>query len=104
MLAAFGDFSFQNFSQQLNFFLQSALFYIGTIWKKYGLFGIALLTPVIISIPIGTIIASRLVPDKKKVFLYMLISISVWSIIMVSSFELYHAYSIKALQQKVLEP
>ena len=75
-----------------------------TIWKKYGLFGIALLTPVVISIPIGTIIASRLVPNKKKVFLYMLISISAWSIAMVSSFELYHAYSIKALQQKVLEP
>jgi hypothetical protein len=75
-----------------------------TIWKKYGLFGIAFLTPVIISIPIGTIIATRLVNNKKKVFIYMFVSISFWSVLMVSSFELYHAYSIKALQHKVLDP
>lgn len=74
------------------------------LWRKYGLFGIAIITPVILSIPIGTIIASRLVSNRKKVFLYMFVSISFWSILMVSSFELYHAYSIKALQHKVLSP
>ncbi|MEZ5067446.1 MAG: hypothetical protein R2847_02715 [Bacteroidia bacterium] len=26
-----------------------------TLWRKYGLFGIAFITPVILSIPIGTI-------------------------------------------------
>ncbi|HNR49785.1 MAG TPA: hypothetical protein PKN14_11115 [Bacteroidia bacterium] len=75
-----------------------------TLWRKYGLFGIAFITPVILSIPIGTIIASRLVSNRKKVFLFMFVSISFWSVLMVSSFELYHAYSIKALQQKMLEP
>lgn len=75
-----------------------------TIWRKYGLMGIAFITPVIISIPVGTIVACRLVHDKKKIFLYMFVSIMFWSVAMVSAFELYHAYSIKALQHKVLDP
>ncbi len=74
-----------------------------TIWRRYGLMGIAFITPVVISIPIGTIVACRLVHDKKKIFLYMFVSIMFWSVFMVSAFELYHAYSIKALQYKVLE-
>ncbi len=74
------------------------------IWTKYGLFGIALLTPVLISIPIGTIVATRLIHNKKKIFLYMFISITFWSVAMVSFFELTHVYSIKALQKQVLTP
>jgi hypothetical protein len=74
------------------------------IWRRYGLFGIAFLTPVLISIPIGTIVASRLIPNKKKIFLYMFVSITFWSVAMVSFFELYHAHSIKALQKEVLQP
>ncbi len=74
-----------------------------TIWRKYGLVGIAFITPVLISIPIGTIVACRLVHDKKKIFIYMFVSITFWSLLMISSFELYHAHSIKALQHKVLD-
>ena len=68
------------------------------IWSKYGLFGIALITPVILSIPIGTIIANSLVSDRKKVIIYMFFSVLFWSITMTSMFELFHAASIKDLQ------
>ena len=47
--------------------------------KKYGLLGIALLTPTIISIPIGTLLARRLYPNRKKVFSYLLASVILWS-------------------------
>jgi hypothetical protein len=73
------------------------------IWKTFGLFGIAFITP-IISIPVGTIIASRLTHNKKKIFLYMLISITFWSLAMTSFFELYHVMTIKALQREMLSP
>ena len=77
---------------------------IVNLWRNFGLFGIAFLTPVLISIPIGTIFASRLIHNKKKIFLYMFISITFWSVAMVSFFEWYHVHSIKALQKEVLQP
>jgi len=52
------------------------------IIKKYGLPGIALITPTIISIPIGTILARRLYPDRKKVYIYLLVSVVIWSFIL----------------------
>ena len=36
------------------------------IWKKYGLVGLAALTPVIFSIPIGTFFMSKLEKNRKK--------------------------------------
>lgn len=74
------------------------------LWRKYGLFGIALITPVIISIPLGTIIATRFIPNRKKVLLYLCVSVIFWSLTMTSIFELYHVITLKALQNKVLTP
>ncbi|MGI8893367.1 MAG: small multi-drug export protein [Bacteroidia bacterium] len=60
-------------------------------WKSYGLMGIALITPIILSIPIGTFIAIRLYPNKKKIFLLMFCSIVLWSIIITSFLEAFRA-------------
>ena len=76
---------------------------IVTIWKKYGLVGLAFITPVILSIPIGTIIANSYVTNRKKIFLFMFVSILFWSVLMTSLFELYHVVSLKALQQEIIE-
>lgn len=51
------------------------------IKSKYGLVGIALLNPVILSIPIGTFIAVRFYKNKKKVFLYLFGGVVLWSLI-----------------------
>lgn len=51
------------------------------IIKKYGLPGIALFTPTIISIPIGTLLARRLYPNRKKVYSYLLVSVVFWSLL-----------------------
>jgi len=72
-----------------------------TIFRKYGLFGIAFLTPVILSIPIGTIIANSLEPKKRKIFLFMFISILFWSTLMVSLFEIFHAKNVIDLQEQI---
>lgn len=50
--------------------------------NRWGLAGIAFFTPLIISIPIGTIIAVRYYHDKQKVISYMLISIACWDIVL----------------------
>jgi hypothetical protein len=71
------------------------------LWKKYGLYGIAFLTPVILSIPIGTIIANSLVDNRKKIMLYMFVSLVFWSVFMLSMFEIFHAATIQDLQNQI---
>jgi hypothetical protein len=51
------------------------------IWKKYGLAGVAALTPVILTPIGGTLLALSSGSPKKKIIYYMLISASVWSIV-----------------------
>ena len=72
-----------------------------TIFRKYGLLGIAFLTPVLLSIPIGTIVANSFEPKKRKIFLFMFISILFWSTLMVSLFEIFHAKNVIDLQEQI---
>lgn len=68
------------------------------IWKRYGLSGIAVITPVLLSIPIGTIFANSLEKNKKKIFLYMFVSILLWSIAFTMAFELLHVATVKDMK------
>ena len=52
-----------------------------TIWKRYGLIGVAALTPVVLTPIGGTILAVSSGSPKEKIIIYMLISASVWSIV-----------------------
>ncbi|MBL0343582.1 MAG: small multi-drug export protein [Bacteroidetes bacterium] len=72
------------------------------IWNRYGLPGVAFLTPIIFSIPLGTIIANAFEDNKKKIFLYMFFSILFWSLVLTSIFELYHVVSIPELKEKII--
>ena len=60
------------------------------VWKKYGLWGVAWLTPILLSIPVGTFIMTRLERKKKKIVFKLLIAIVVWSFTLTSLFELLH--------------
>jgi membrane protein DedA with SNARE-associated domain len=53
----------------------------GNIWKKYGLTGIALLTPIILTPIGGTLLAVSSGSPKEKIIFYMFISASVWSVL-----------------------
>jgi hypothetical protein len=50
--------------------------------RKYGLFGIAFLTPVFLSIPIGTFIALHFFPNKKKTLPILFASVLGWSFLL----------------------
>ncbi|MEZ5173982.1 MAG: hypothetical protein R2850_10880 [Bacteroidia bacterium] len=51
-----------------------------TLVRRYGLPGVALLTPTLLSIPIGTILARRFFPNRKVVFIYLSASVILWSV------------------------
>jgi hypothetical protein len=67
------------------------------IWKRYGLVGLAALTPVIFSIPLGTFFMARLEKNRKKILLYMFISITCWSLLITTFFQLTHIQSIQEI-------
>jgi hypothetical protein len=56
-----------------------------TIWKRYGLIGVAILTPIILTPIGGTVLAVSSGSPKEKIILYMLLSASFWSIVLSSS-------------------
>lgn len=56
--------------------------------RKYGLWGIAALTPILLSIPLGTFLANKYYRNKKSVLISLTISVACWSVI-ISSFYLF---------------
>jgi hypothetical protein len=55
--------------------------WIVRVRSTYGLAGIAILTPIFFQVPIGTLIAMRLIKDVKKVSLAMLASFTFFSLV-----------------------
>lgn len=51
------------------------------IWKKYGLPGVAALTPVLLTPIGGTLLAISFGAPRNKLILYMFISASIWSVV-----------------------
>ena len=49
--------------------------------RSYGLWGIIIMTPVILSIPIGAFLLKKYYSTRKNVFAYMMISILGWSLV-----------------------
>ncbi len=56
------------------------------IWKKYGLFGVSFLTPIIFTPIGGTILASFVGGKRKTIIYYMLFSAVFWSIVFTTIF------------------
>ncbi len=50
------------------------------IKQRFGLFGIAAITPLILSTPLGAFLAERFFKNKKKIILYLSISTIFWSL------------------------
>jgi len=51
-------------------------------WRKYGLTGIAILTPLILSPVLGTLLAVGATRSKTRIWITMLVSASVWSVVL----------------------
>jgi hypothetical protein len=57
--------------------------------KSYGLWGIVIATPVLLSIPVGAFIASHYYSKDKRVIGYMIISIIGWGVVFSSTLLLF---------------
>lgn len=57
--------------------------------RKYGLAGIVILTPVILSIPLGTFIATRYYSTNRFLLVYLSGSVLLWSLFMSSAISLF---------------
>ena len=49
--------------------------------RNYGLIGLALITPSLLSIPIGTFLILRYFPNRKKSILILILSVILWALI-----------------------
>jgi len=75
---------FPNFFKPINkkrkIFTKKNKFFV-VIIRDYGLFGIAIFSPVLISIPVGAFLAARFFQSQKKTALaVMALSVVVWSV------------------------
>lgn len=52
------------------------------IKQRFGLGGIAALTPIVLSIPVGVLFALALTHDKKKIMISMLMSMFFWATVL----------------------
>lgn len=53
--------------------------------KKYGLIGLAVITPAFPSLPVGSILASKYFKDKYKVLALFSISVFTWSLVLTTA-------------------
>lgn len=71
---------------------------IVTVWLKYGLMGIAFLTPPLLTPPIGTLIAGGFGEPRGRIVLYMLVSSLFWGLLVCyAAYELRHIPFLKFL-------
>jgi len=52
-----------------------------TIWRRYGLFGVAALTPILLTPIGGTILAMSFGTQRNRLILFMFVSASIWAVI-----------------------
>jgi len=60
---------------------------IVTIKRRFGIIGISLITPLLLSIPLGCFLSVRYFKDKSKIIAYMFAAILFWSVT-IASFKL----------------
>ncbi|HLF32855.1 MAG TPA: hypothetical protein VI583_01380 [Cyclobacteriaceae bacterium] len=59
-----------------------------TFWKKYGLFGVSFLTPVLFSPILGTLLVNAFGGSRSKILGYMLFSAIFWSLTLSKAFHI----------------
>jgi len=64
--------------------------FLARIKQIFGLWGIAFLTPIILSIPVGVFFAMDLTSNKKKVMTRMIVACVAWSIILYAPYYIFN--------------
>lgn len=75
------DFVFRNFMKKRKLFTKRNRRLV-KVWRKYGIQGVAFLTPILFSPIVGTLVAVAFGESKTRIFFYMLASAVLWSFTM----------------------
>lgn len=67
------------------------------IKNSYGLIGIAMISPILISIPVGCIISASFEHDKGRIIRYQLFSVIFWSVLLFGLKGLFNINIVKAI-------
>jgi hypothetical protein len=67
--------------------------------QRFGLGGIAALTPIILSIPVGVLFALSLTHDKKKIMISMIVSLLFWAAVLFLPYFLFNINVIDLLRR-----
>jgi hypothetical protein len=59
------------------------------IRRRYGLIGIIILTPILLSIPLGTFLALKYYSRQKNLLAYLSLSVIMWSLVMSSAISVF---------------
>jgi len=76
------DYLVKKFPKRFGRRFTSSNRFLVRIKQKFGLGGIAALTPIVLSIPVGVLFALALTHDKKKILVSMLASMFFWATIL----------------------
>lgn len=57
---------------------------IVSIKEKYGLIGLVILTPILLSIPLGSLLAAKYFDHDKRTIPFLIISVVLWSLLLTS--------------------
>jgi len=55
--------------------------FIVRVKQRFGLYGLAFITPPLISVPVGAMIAASIYKNKKRVFIFLLGGVIFWSVL-----------------------
>jgi len=61
------------------------------IKQRFGLFGIAAVTPLLLSTPLGAFLAERFFKKKKKIIIYLSVSVVFWELVFYLVFSLFYS-------------
>ncbi len=76
------DFLVKKFPKRFGRRFTTSNRFLVKIKKRFGLGGIAALTPIVLSIPVGVLFALALTHDKKKILITMLMSMFFWATVL----------------------
>lgn len=60
-----------------------------TIIRKYEIYGIAALTPILLSVPVGTLLAAAIEPNKWHIKVYMFLSFILWTCLIYGLYKMF---------------
>ncbi len=84
------DYLVKKFPKRFGRRFTSSNRFLVRIKQKFGLGGIAALTPIVLSIPVGILFALALTHDKKKIMISMLLSMFFWATVLFLPYYLFN--------------